>query len=276
MGKACRGAAARTRLENPQGPSGQGGLSQRSGALLVQDPESRSGKLSCTCHSWGLDLLSWLSKVGKNRILAGPAGTCLDTNTWLGASPFLRFPLLGLSFPTCSFGSLRTFQQWIWNPTPCSSSLAPLQAQDSVSEGSSPSRTPGRTRPTVAMAATLPGNKGWNLTTIGCYGNWACSPGAWSLAGPAEYSAGGPHREIPALVVVGYQQKSPGLVVPDEDEAADCWRGLRLDSPFHTPRPSAWNPIGLPLSSAELHISCDSGHFTFLTATVVGLLSYRL
>lgn len=77
-------------------------------------------------------------------------------------------------------------------------------------------------------------------------------------------------------MVVGYQQKSPGLVVPDEDEAADCWRGLRLGSPFHTPRPSAWNPTGLPHGSAELRISCDSGHFTFLTATVVGLLSYRL
>lgn len=209
MGKACRGAAARTRLENPQGPSGQGGLSQRSGALLVQDSESRSGKLSCTCHSWGLDLLSWLSKVGKNRILAGPAGSRLDTNTWLGASPFLRFPLIGLSFPTCSFGSLRTFQQWIWNPTPCSSSLAPLQAQASVSEGSSPSRPPGRTRPTVAMAATLPGNKGVELDyyrllwQLGVFSRGLVSGGAgrvlsgWSTQGDPSLGGGWVPAEEP-------------------------------------------------------------------------------
>lgn len=36
--------------------------------------------------------------------------------------------------------------------------------------------------------------RGWNLTTTGCYGNQAWPPGA-------QYSAGGPDREIPALAV---------------------------------------------------------------------------
>lgn len=124
------------------------------------------------------------------------------------------------------------------------------------------------------MAATLPGNKGLELDFYGLL--W--QPGVASRglvsggAGPVfrRWS-----RQGEARLGCGHQQRSRGLVVPGGGEAADCWPGLRLGSLFHTPRPPTWTPSGLPLSSADMHIFCDSGHFTFLTAIVIGLLHYR-
>lgn len=58
---------------------------------MVQDPESRSGELSCTGRSWGLDPLSRLSKVRKNRILAGPG------HQQLGLEQVLSFVFLILA-----------------------------------------------------------------------------------------------------------------------------------------------------------------------------------
>lgn len=65
----------------------------------MQDPESGSGKLPHAGHSWGRDLLSWLSEVGKKRVLARPAGSRLDINPRAYSKPFPWFSHVGLCFP---------------------------------------------------------------------------------------------------------------------------------------------------------------------------------
>lgn len=125
------------------------------------------------------------------------------------------------------------------------------------------------------MAATLPGNKGLELD----YYRLLWLPGKASrglISGEADPVFSRWSRQGDPSLGGGHQQRCRGLVVPGGGEAADCWPGLRLGSLFHTPRLSTWTPTGLPPSSADLHISRNAGHFTFLTAIVIGLLHYRL
>lgn len=70
---------------------------------------ARGGLCGCRIqsHSWGPGPLSWLSKVGKKRILARPAGSCLDTNAMAWGQSCSSVPPLGLSFPICKM------QLWI-------------------------------------------------------------------------------------------------------------------------------------------------------------------
>lgn len=121
------------------------------------------------------------------------------------------------------------------------------------------------------MAATLPGNKGLELDYSGLL--WepgVASRGLFSGGARPVFSRWSGQGE--ASLGCGHQQRSRGLVVPGGGEAADCWPGLRLGSLFHISRPPTWTPTGL----TDLHIFCDSGHFPFLTAIVIGLLHYRL
>lgn len=71
------------------------------GAPGAQDPESRSGKLSHTGCSWGLDLLELPEQSWEDEGPGRASRILLDTNALSWSKAFLSFSHLGLSLPIC-------------------------------------------------------------------------------------------------------------------------------------------------------------------------------